>query len=340
MAEAAAAKALVAATTSGALPELRRLVQDSPSAVNVRGSAGNTPIHVAVALRCRDALQIVRPPALVLTDPAREPCCADAGGRRGGSDADEQRAGRAERGGAGRGAGGHDHRADAQGPRRPEHRARPPSYSSAPSVCFCTTPRLIRPLSRQSKKSYTAPSKAASETVSMFGQSVTMTADQQAAAADHRKLIGVAGLMIFVLGLDWRFTMMACYCYYRMTGYALPPCSRPSGLCRPHPRLSCPAHPPPSPCAGVDVDGCSDQGRRRRRSHRVERQRRGAAAQAAAPARAGAPGLRCRRRHSQAQARVQGGEAGEREGSRQREAEGGVSSRQARLQARDLQGCR
>ena len=82
----------------------------------------------------------------------------------------------------------------------------------------------------------------------MFGQSVTMTADQQAAAADHRKLIGVAGLMIFVLGLDWRFTMMACYCYYRMTGYALPPCSRPSGLCRPHPRLSCPAHPPPSPC--------------------------------------------------------------------------------------------
>ena len=66
MAEAAAAKALVAATTSGALPELRRLVQDSPSAVNVRGSAGNTPIHVAVALRCRDALQIVRPPALAL----------------------------------------------------------------------------------------------------------------------------------------------------------------------------------------------------------------------------------------------------------------------------------
>ena len=62
----AAAKALVAATTSGALPELRRLVQDSPSAVNVRGSAGNTPIHVAVALRCRDALQIVRPPALAL----------------------------------------------------------------------------------------------------------------------------------------------------------------------------------------------------------------------------------------------------------------------------------
>ena len=66
MAEAAAAKALVAATTSGALPELRRLVQDSPSAVNVRGSAGNTPIHVAVALRCRDALQIVRSPALAL----------------------------------------------------------------------------------------------------------------------------------------------------------------------------------------------------------------------------------------------------------------------------------
>ena len=65
----AAAKALVAATTSGALPELRRLVQDSPSAVNVRGSAGNTPIHVAVALRCRDALQIVRPPALALAPP-------------------------------------------------------------------------------------------------------------------------------------------------------------------------------------------------------------------------------------------------------------------------------
>ena len=61
----------------------------------------------------------------------------------------------------------------------------------------------------------------------MFGQSVTMTADQQAAAADHRKLIGVAGLMIFVLGLDWRFTMMACYCYYRMTGYPPLPATAP-----------------------------------------------------------------------------------------------------------------
>eukprot|EP01045_Picozoa_sp_COSAG04_P018428 COSAG04_NODE_1704_length_5882_cov_8.909217_6_plen_170_part_00 len=169
----------------------------------------------------------------------------------------------------------------------------------------------------------------------MFGQSVTMTADQQAAAADHRKLIGVAGLMIFVLGLDWRFTMMACYCYYRMTGYALPPTAAP-----PVPAAPAPAHSPPSPGAGAEADGRSDQGWRRRRSHRVERQRRGAAAQAAAPARAGAPRLRCRRRHSQAEARVQGGEAGEREGSRQREAEGGVSSRQARLQARDLQGCR
>jgi len=74
MAEVAAAKALVAATTSGALPELRRLVQDSPSAVNVRGSAGNTPIHVAVALRCRDALQIVRlspSPSLLSDRPIR-----------------------------------------------------------------------------------------------------------------------------------------------------------------------------------------------------------------------------------------------------------------------------
>ena len=77
----------------------------------------------------------------------------------------------------------------------------------------------------------------------MFGQSVTMTADQQAAAADHRKLIGVAGLMIFVLGLDWRFTMMACYCYYRMTGYALPPLLPPlrSLPPPPSPLLPCPS---------------------------------------------------------------------------------------------------
>ena len=77
----------------------------------------------------------------------------------------------------------------------------------------------------------------------MFGQSVTMTADQQAAAADHRKLIGVAGLMIFVLGLDWRFTMMACYCYYRMTGCAplsLPPPLR-SLPSPPLPLLPCPS---------------------------------------------------------------------------------------------------
>ena len=77
----------------------------------------------------------------------------------------------------------------------------------------------------------------------MFGQSVTMTADQQAAAADHRKLIGVAGLMIFVLGLDWRFTMMACYCYYRMTGCAplpLPPPSPPVLLPHPCTPLPCP----------------------------------------------------------------------------------------------------
>ena len=64
-----AALAMARAVRSGKLSELKQLVLDNPCAVNVTGSAETSPVHVAVALKNRDALEIVSRPF------ARSPRC-------------------------------------------------------------------------------------------------------------------------------------------------------------------------------------------------------------------------------------------------------------------------
>lgn len=80
--------------------------------------------------------------------------------------------------------------------------------------------------------------------LSFAGQTVTLTPAQQAAAASNRKLIGVAFLMIFVLGMDWKLTLGACYVYYKMSGGDAAPSSFSQMKAAALP-------PPPTPVAAV-----------------------------------------------------------------------------------------
>ena len=68
------------------------------------------------------------------------------------------------------------------------------------------------------KKAYTPAGAAQNQTVSIAGQTITLTPEQQAASASNRKLIGVVLVMIFIFQLDWKLTCGAAFIYYKMSG--------------------------------------------------------------------------------------------------------------------------
>ena len=76
----ATAKAMAVAVAAGELGQLRQLVHENPTAVNMYGSGETTPLHVAVALRNRDAVEILASaPGADLTLKSGEPDCQTAG---------------------------------------------------------------------------------------------------------------------------------------------------------------------------------------------------------------------------------------------------------------------
>lgn len=163
---------LVAALRANDLAAVRELVDRTPAAVNAKGSAGRTPIHVAVALRRRDALEV-----MLATGAADLELTSD----------------------------------------EPDFQT---AMDLAEELNHAMVVRLLRLHGARTsgKRAYAPKSEQQNQVVSLGGQTITLTPEQQAASASNRRLMGVAFVMIFVFGLDWRLTLAACYVYYKMSG--------------------------------------------------------------------------------------------------------------------------
>lgn len=163
---------LVAALRANDLAAVRELVDRTPAAVNAKGSAGRTPIHVAVALRRRDALEV-----MLATGAADLELTSD----------------------------------------EPDFQT---AMDLAEELSHAMVVRLLRLHGARTsgKRAYAPKSEQQNQVVSLGGQTITLTPEQQAASASNRRLMGVAFVMIFVFGLDWRLTLAACYIYYKMSG--------------------------------------------------------------------------------------------------------------------------
>lgn len=91
------------------------------------------------------------------------------------------------------------------------------------------------------KRGYSPAVAEQPQELSFGGQTITLTPEQQAASRSNRRLIGVALFMIFVLGLDWKLTVGACYVYYKVSGGDAAPSS--------FAQMKASALPPPPPPA-------------------------------------------------------------------------------------------
>ncbi len=192
-----AAAPLVAALRTNDLAAVRQLVEESPETVNAKGSAGRTPVHVAVALRRYDALEVMLsagPVDLALTN----------------DEPDFQTA-----------------------------------VDLAEELGHAMIVRLLKAHGARTtgKRAYSPSGAGQNKVLTFAGQTITLTPEQQAASESNRRLIGVALFMIFVLGLDWKLTLGACYCYYKISGGD----AAPSGFAQ----LKAAALPPPAAPASV-----------------------------------------------------------------------------------------